>query len=302
MPAQTHNAASLPDTGGRNPAGDVFEPRLAVDTSETETGDSLPFRRFDPAQDVPKSALIFIQGARRQGKTETVLSMLRAWRRSKRFTHYFVYSQTGQGYGDYIPQNYHFTDLSTLPDVLHKQQDVAEYNQNVTDKSDHIHSSLCIVLDDMVGDTREMRTGESGMLMQKVATNGRHVVAGDPCKKNEVVFIIIAQRATLIPPAIRGNADLTLSSKHPNQMERERLVLENLTLRSGRDGKREGYEVFDQVVGSKPYRFIVIANHVANRKRFEDFVMFSDGDPGAKARRLFGSDQDWETPPLRIQF
>lgn len=299
MPQQTENAAVLPDTG-RNPNGDVFEPAQGGDLSPD--AEALPFRHFDPVKDTPKSALIFIQGARRQGKTETVLSMLRAWKAAKRFTHYFVYSQTGQGYSEYIPQSYHFENLDTLPDVLNRQQDVADYNKDVKDKRDMIKSSLCIILDDMVGDTRELRTGDSGRLINKIAVNGRHVVAGDPNQKNEVVFIIIAQRATLLPPSVRANADLTFSSKHPNQFERERLVLENLTLKSGRDGKKEGYEVFDRVVSSKPYRFIVLANHVANRRHFEDFVMYSDGDPTAKPGRLFGTDQDWAVKPRRINF
>ena len=67
-------------------------PTPAYEAGHTSTGDhfpaELPFRQFDPTSDIPKNAFMNIYGARRQGKTQQVIEMMRAFHAQKRFTHY----------------------------------------------------------------------------------------------------------------------------------------------------------------------------------------------------------------------
>ncbi len=299
-----------------NPKADSYDPKEAIDATETQddtataddpdtTSQQLleapgepDFDQFDPIEHFPQNGFAFVVAPRRSGKTEHVLSWLRKFHKEKRFTHYFLISQTLSGYEESIPMTYQFTTLDHVPTIIKRMQEVANYNKGQDRQSDMVRCSVCLILDDMVGDPREVR--ESGGILQKIAVNGRHVCREDPCKKNEMATILISQRITLIPPAIRNNADVILASRLASYIERKTLIENYLSLTSDKEGLKESRRIFDQITLSKEYRFIAVSVHIANRKSHRDYVHLCDADIKEKNKRLFGSEDDWkmEKPDL----
>tara|TARA_S200002703_G_scaffold7929_1_gene8136 strand:- start:876 stop:1784 length:909 start_codon:yes stop_codon:yes gene_type:complete len=288
------------------PQGNVPTPNAAAN-APTPDADYAPadhaineFASFDPIKDVPSNPFIFLVGVRRMGKTETVLDMLRKWHGVKRWDTVIVVSQTLSGYEHYVPANHQYRDMSALPTIIERCMDVAEYNATQPEVKDMVRQSTLLVLDDVVGDPKDLRT--TGNIIQKLAVQGRHIHRDDPHPTNEFGTILISQRASIIPPVIRTNADLIISSRMSNRRDRQTLIEEALTMSSDRDGLNEARRVFDTVTMSKPYRFCVIALHNATRLTHRDYVMFSDADPKAKPIKLFGTEDDWRTKKERISF
>ncbi len=262
---------------------------------------SLPFRQFDPAKDIPKNAFINIYGARRQGKTQQVIEMMRQFHLEKRFTHFILVSQTLSGYDKLIPPNYQYRTLAHIPTIIERSIDVAEFNAQQEKVEDMVRVSVCLILDDVVGDASELR--KSGGILQKLAVQGRHIHKDDKHPKNEFVTILISQRAAgLIPPVIRNNSDIVMWSATSNKRDRITAVEESLSLKSDRQGMKDALEVFDTVTLSKPYRFLVICTHIASRRAHSDYVFFADSNPDGDLPKLFGTDDDWRSRKKRIHF
>lgn len=282
------------------------DPEQAPDAVHAETKpDPTPFvldnhRAFDPATDCPQNFFAFLVGVRRMGKTEQTLEMLRAFHKTKRFTTYILISATLSGYEQYIPHSFQFRDLTHVPTIISRCIDVAEYNAGQTEVKDMVAQSTLLILDDVIGDPKDLRT--SGNIIQKLAVNGRHIHRDDPHPTNEFCTILISQRASIIPPVIRTNADLWMASRMSNRKDRQTLIEEALTMSSDRDGLNTARAVFDGITMSKPYRFAVIALHNATRQTHSDYVMYADSDPKAKGVRLFGTEDDWRVKKKRIDF
>ena len=276
----------------------AYDPKLADNLPTPNIED---FQHFDSAK-APRDFFALIAAPRRHGKTTCLCHMLRDWHKSKRFTHVMIWSKTLSGYEDYVPAPYQFDELDNMREVLKRQMDVGEYNSQQSKKEDMVHSSILIVLDDMASDQKGLRSGDTGNLMLSLATNGRHICRRDPFDKNECSVIILTQRLTLLPPAIRGNCDFIITSRLANRAERERITHENLTLHSGRAGMREAYDVLDTITLSKPYRMIVVCMHKAERQHHNDYVYYFDADNDATPVKLFGTEFDWSVKLKRIRF
>ena len=59
-------------------------------------------------------------------------------------------------------------------------------------------------------------------------------------------------------------------------------------------------QLFDNITLSNPYRFIVIQNHIANKKNESDFIFYYDGEYPVKQHKMFGDRYDWEAEEKNI--
>lgn len=250
--------------------------------------------------EMPSNFFLFCTAARRNGKSEQVLHMCRHFHKKKRFTHYFLISETLSGYEEYIPANYQFTDLSHVPEIIGRMQAVGKYNQGQERKEDMVKCSILLILDDVVGNPTDLR--KQGGIMQRIAVNGRHICREDKLETNELCTILLSQRITLIPPPIRNNADIIIASRLASYHERKLLIEQYLSLTSDREGLREARRVFDKITLSKEYRFIVICTHIANRKSHKDYVYYQDANIKAPTVRLHGTIEDWSVKKQDIVF
>jgi len=287
---------------------DHYDPQQAKDLTPAgtpagtqEMNATLPseFDGFDVLS-FPSNFFACIFAPRRNGKTTHVLNFCKHFHKHKRFTHYFILSQTLSGYEGFVPFNYQHPSLDHVPEIIARLQKVGKYNKGQERQEDMVRCSVLLVLDDMVGDARELR--QQNGIMQKLACNGRHVCKEDPLKSNELCTIIISQRITLIPPPVRMNADIIFASRLASYLERKTLIESYLTLTSDREGMKESKRVFDQITLSKEFRFIAIALYIANRKSYKDYVFYVDSPADPPPFKLFGDESDWQLEKPDIVF
>ncbi len=284
-------------------SADSFDPKQAI-TNEYNDDKEL-FNSFKDltADDVPSNPFIFISSPRRAGKSEITLHMLRQFHAKKRFTHYALVSQTLSGYEGIIPYTYQFENMDHVGEIINKMQDVAEYNAKVKEKNQpkehYIHCSFLLILDDVIGDAKDIR--KLGGYLQKIAVNGRHIMREDPNKKNEFGVILISQKITMIPPVIRQNADIICSARLASRVERETYIENFLTLTSGREGLKEARRVFDSIT-LQEYTFICVLAYKSIRVNHQAYVRRLKADITQKTERLFGNQRDWMKSKPRIKF
>ena len=293
MPRNTkkHKKAKEPDDD---------EPAAVRQGGEIEVVSESEFSAFDAKIHIPENAFVCIFAPRRSGKTETVLSFLRQFHIKKRFTHYFLVSETLSGYEEYIPATAQFTNLDHVAEIIARMQKVAKYNKKQKEKSDMIDCSICLILDDVVGNPKDLQ--QRGGILQKIAVNGRHITRDDPNPNNEFAVFLISQRITLIPPPIRNNADIILASRLASYTERKTLIENYLSLTSDRIGLRRARGVFDAVTLSKPFRFIAICTHMVSSRTHAEYVFKADANVKEKAVHLCGTVDDWRCEKQEVIF
>ena len=246
------------------------------------------------ASDFPKAFCCSVTGSRRTGKTTITESLLNEMQNNKRFDYVFLFSPTLSGF-DSIPNNYKFQDLSILPSLIQRQQELTTWNKTAL-KRDYKKCSICIILDDMIA------TGDlKNKLLLKIALNGRHINAGDPVKDNELCTFLLSQSVTGIPKKIRQNVDITLASRLNSKSDRQTLVDENMILDSSRGGIQKAYMIYDTTTLNRDYSFIAIMNHISNKNTYEKYIRaYTSTIPKEQAKiKWFGSRADWKvTKPI----
>ena len=156
-----------------------------------------------------------------------------------------------------------------------------------------IKSRVLIVLDDVIGEEKGENSMRNNSMIRKLSVNGRHL-GNDGVEGNGISVILITQGAKAIPKTIRMNTDIVMIGRISNRVERQTIVEEFTTLRSDRDGMKDAYKIFDSITLSKAFRFMVISNHIPNKKKEEDFINYFDGVYPVKQKKLFGDELDWE--------
>ena len=165
----------------------------------------------------------------------------------------FLFTKTNAGF-DGIPSTYRFRDLDILPSIIDTQLKVKKHNMKAK-KKDKIKSNIIIILDDMVGSGGMSADMRSNKLLNKLATNGRHLSDGD---NSNMMVILISQIFTGIGPQIRLNTDFLFTTKLQARRERENIVNSFLSLNSGRKALAESYDVFDSIVNKEDFNFDLI--------------------------------------------
>tara|TARA_R110000765_G_scaffold86946_2_gene166889 strand:+ start:1119 stop:2162 length:1044 start_codon:yes stop_codon:yes gene_type:complete len=259
------------------------------------------------SKDFPSSSfLLTIIGARRTGKT-TITESLLLNELKGRFDYIFLYSPTLSGM-DSIPNNYKFRDLDTLPKLIEKQQNIVKNNIKITkmikNNKDGIigndnkelekkykKSRICCILDDFAG-SKSLRHND---ILNKIATNGRHICSPDKSKNTEMCFIILSQSITLLDKVIRQNADLILSSRLTSKIDRKLLIEENMVLDSTRSGLQDSFKRYDDITLSKDYSFIAILNWLSNKNSYEKYIRsYTSNAENFTNIKMFGNKDDWK--------
>ena len=273
-----------------NPQSEVYDSDIRLDEN---------IKEFN-VEDLPDSFFGMVVAPRRSGKSEKMMSLLeRIKKTSKKFDHIFLFSQTNSGYENQIPQTYRFRDLQHLPYIVNKQAEVKIYNKKQDDPKKRVKSRILILLDDMIGESKGSDSLKNSSMIRKLSVNGRHL-GNDGVEGNGVSVFIITQAAKEIPKTIRMNTDIILSGRITSRVERQTIIEEFSTLKSDRLGMRRAYELFDNITLSNPFRFIVIQNHIANKKNESDFIFYYDGEYPVKQHKMFGDRYDWEAEEKNI--
>ena len=98
-------------------------------------------------------------------------------------------------------------------------------------------------------------------ILEELATNGRHY-AYPPLSMS---FCILCQSLTKIPRVCRLNCDMIFLNAIGSSKEKELIFDENLyVIDNSADGKKKARSVYDEVILTEPYQFMVIENYKQN--------------------------------------
>jgi hypothetical protein len=130
---------------------------------------------------------------------------------------------------------------------------------------DKIKLNVMVIIDDCA---IKLKSKEFNIL-EELAVNGRHA-AYEPLSLH---FCILCQSLTKIPRVVRLNSDMIFLNAIASAAERGMVLDENFYLiRSDIQGKRVGRSLYERLVQSEDYQFIVIENYKQNIKTYNDYI------------------------------
>ncbi len=217
-------------------------------------------------EDLPNSSFNIFLGKRRSGKSILAEYLVKQMINAKRVNNVFLFSKTGAGFETVCPQpEARMTNIDMLENIVENYKRFNEFNKIVPRKRDRIKLSTVIIIDDMAVDLKTKKFN----ILEELAVNGRHL-AYEPLN---LTFLILCQSLTKIPRVVRLNADNIYLNAIASERERSMVLDENFYLIDGsRAGKNEGRALYQEIVTSEPYMFVVIENHKQNCKCYADYV------------------------------
>tara|TARA_R100001440_G_scaffold75043_2_gene101320 strand:+ start:7684 stop:8559 length:876 start_codon:yes stop_codon:yes gene_type:complete len=247
--------------------------------------------RFDPTTLSPNSMILAV-ASRRSGKTTLVESMIHEYRKKNKVDLVLLYSKSNAGFPQ-IPQKYRFRTLNTLPQLVDTQLKIKK--ANTKRKNVFVKSNVIVIIDDFIdGSKTDVKSSD---LLVKLSTMGRHLSHND---NSNMMVIMLSQIMTAIPPVVRRNMDYIITFKIASRIERKSITEEFLTLKSGRGGLSEAYNLFD-VVNTDDFLALVINGTKSNKYRYSDYVFKYIANPKLPKEKWSGTNTDFETP-LKIYF
>ena len=250
--------------------------------------------------DIPQDAFISVIAPRRSGKSTLVESIIHEYRKKHKVDAVFLFSKTDAGFYQ-IPKQYRFRTLEPLNDIINVQLKVKRFNQKQRKDSDKISSKVIVILDDMIDGNGEMRKNK---LLTKLSSMGRHIgykKEHNDLKNNGIMVILISQIFTGLNPTMRRNCDYVFFTKIPSRVERKAIVEEYLTLKTGRNGLRESYNVYD-VVNKNDYQFLCICANKSNKYEYCNYVSTYIANPTLPKERWSGTAEDWKNNEILIRW
>tara|TARA_Y100000361_G_scaffold153806_1_gene176708 strand:+ start:1616 stop:2452 length:837 start_codon:yes stop_codon:yes gene_type:complete len=246
------------------------------------------YKAFDPVRDLPDSFICGIIASRRSGKSFLINNMIQQFQKSKRkFTHVFLISSTGAGF-EGIPDPYRFDNMSALDYIIDNQVKIKDFNESQKKKENMYPSRVCVVIDDMAAGN-----GLKNHSIESMAIRGRHYGENDfGLKGNGINIFILSQSLTKISRTTRLNLDAFMLNNISSLKERDMILDESFYVDTSRKAKRSGRDVFEALVKSKDFRFIVINNYIQNKRDLKDYIMTFDAKH-VKPFKFFGDRKDW---------
>lgn len=135
----------------------------------------------------------------------------------------------------------------------------------IVDPPNRFRVKTMVIIDDLVLKLK----GKDFRILQDLAVNGRHV-AYAPLS---LQIVILAQNLTSIPRLVRNNLDYMMFNNLSSIRELELILDENMyIIDSSREGKKEARKLYNDLVKSENFLFIVIENHKQNVKTYGDYI------------------------------
>ena len=218
---------------------------------------------FNIVEGYVNSSFNIFLGKRRSGKSFLCEYFINQLQQNGLCDMVFVFSDTGAGFESVEKEN-KFNDITVLNNIVENFKKMNKYNSVVSQK-EKIKLKVWIVIDDMAV---KLKSREFNIL-EELSVNGRHV-AYDPLSLS---FCILSQSLTKISRCCRLNCDRIFLNSVASCHERDLVLDENFYLiKSDRQGKQEGRQLYHDLVSSAPFQFIVIENHKQNITEYKDYL------------------------------
>jgi len=220
-------------------------------------------QKFNIVDDYINSSFNILLGKRRSGKSFLCEYYIKQLQKNDLSDIVFLFSSTDAGFDD-IERECRFTDISVLNNIIDNVKKINKYNSVVSDK-EKIKLKIIVIIDDFA---IQLKSRQFNML-EELAVAGRHA-AYDPLSLS---FFILSQSLTKISRVVRLNCDRIFLNSVASCNERDMLLDENMYLiKSDREGKSEGRQLYHDLVMSEPFQFIVIENHKQNITKYSDYI------------------------------
>jgi hypothetical protein len=163
------------------------------------------------------------------------------------------------------PFRYGADEIDKLDDIVENYQVMNEYNK-IADPPNRFKLKTIVILDDLA---LQYKSKEFAEKLANLSVRGRHY----SYKPLSLSFFIITQKICCLPPVCRCNADYIIFNNISSMTELDTVLNENFFLMdSSREGKKKARNLYNGLVTSEPYLFIVCENHRSNIRNYSDYV------------------------------
>ena len=176
----------------------------------------------------------------------------------------FLFSPTQAGFNIIKDYEFKFDKIDKIHNLLKFYETANEYNKIVS-KGKKIKLRTVVIIDDFAVDLKS----KDFNILEELAVLGRHKAY----KPLSLSFFILAQSLTKIPRVCRLNADNIFMNAIASERERGMVLDENMYLVDGsRQGKNEGRDLYQNLVTSEDFLFMVIENWRQNVTKYSDYI------------------------------
>ena len=178
--------------------------------------------------------------------------------------------------------------MSALDYIIDNQVKIKTFNESQKKKENMYPSRVAVIIDDMAAGN-----GLKNNTIESMAIRGRHYGESEfGLKSNGINIFILSQSLTKISRTTRLNLDAFMLNNISSLKERDMVLDESFYVNTSRKAKREGRDVFETLVKSKDFRFIVVNNFIQNKRKLSDYIMTYDAKY-YKPFKFFGERRDW---------
>ena len=222
--------------------------------------------KFNPA-DLVNSHFSIVCAKRRGGKSVLVEDFIRKQFNSDALDVAILFTGTDAGF-PMIKKEHRFNadQIDKLDDIVNNYQIMNEFNKIAGEQKDKFKIRTLIILDDLA---LQYKSKEFSEKLCNLSVRGRHY----SYKPLSLSFMIITQKICCLPTICRCNADYIMFNNISSMTELDTVMNENFFLKdSSRDGKKKARNLYNELVSSRPYLFIICENHRSNINEYSDYV------------------------------
>ena len=222
--------------------------------------------KFNPA-DLVNSHFSICVAKRRSGKSVLVEDFIKKQFDSDALDVAILFTGTDAGF-PMIKKEHRFNadQIDKLDDIVNNYQVMNEFNKIAGEQKDKFKIRTLIILDDLA---LQYKSKEFSEKLCNLSVRGRHY----SYKPLSLSFIVITQKICCLPCVCRTNSDYVIFNNISSMRELDTVMDEFFfLLDSGREGKKHARQLYNELVCSEPYLFIVCENHRANIKHYRDYV------------------------------
>jgi len=214
--------------------------------------------------ELPNSSYNIFLGKRRSGKSVLAEYLIYEMIKEGLVDMIFLFSPTMAGFKIIKDPDFKFSKIDKLFDLIKFYEVANEYNK-VVSKGNKIRLKSVVIIDDHACNLKSKNFN----ILEELAVLGRHK-AYEPLSLS---FFILAQSLTKIPRVCRLNADNIFMNAIASERERQMVLDENMYLIDGsRQGKNEGRDLYQGLVTSEDFLFMVIENWRQNVTKYSDYI------------------------------
>jgi hypothetical protein len=222
--------------------------------------------KYFNCKDFVNSHFTLVCAKRRGGKSTLIGDFIQKGFENKDIDVAILFTGTGADFPMIKkPFRYGPDEINKLDEIIDNYTVMNEYNK-IAPQSDKFKIKTVVILDDLA---MQLKTKEFNERLANLSVRGRHF-SYSPLSLS---FFIITQKIKCLPTPCRCNADYIIMNNISSMTELETVLDENFyILSSSRDGKKEARELYNNLVNSEPYLFIVCENHRTNVSSYSEYI------------------------------